>query len=309
MPEPSPANLESYLPRFGLSSFRHGQKEVISTVLAGRDCLCVMPTGGGKSLCYQLSAMVLDGLTLVVSPLIALMKDQVDQLQSRGLPVLFVNSTLSMDEQYARLDRMAAGQFRLVYVAPERFRSGRFLEAVRSIGLKLLAVDEAHCISEWGHDFRPDYARLGYFRKLLGNPTTIALTATATDRVRRDIIEQLALHDPKSFFAGFERPNLFYEVQCPAKERQKADLLVRFLAETPGSGIIYASTRKRTEEVAAMVAGQTRRTVKVYHAGLSARGPPPGPGVLHGRAGRNRGRHQRLRHGHRQGRRPLRRPL
>ena len=146
---------------------------------------------------------------------------------------------------------MAAGQFRLVYVAPERFRSPRFLEAVRAVGLKLLAVDEAHCISEWGHDFRPDYARLGYFRKLLGNPTTIALTATATDRVRRDIIEQLALHDPKTFFTGFERPNLFYEVQCPAQGTAKGrPARASSSHETPGSGIIYASTRKRTEEVA-----------------------------------------------------------
>ena len=211
------------MPRFGLSSFRQGQKEVISTVLAGQDCLCVMPTGGGKSLCYQLPALALDGLTLVVSPLIALMKDQVDQLQSLGLPVSFVNSTLPTAEQYARLDRMAAGEFRLVYVAPERFRSGRFCDAVRAAGVKLLAVDEAHCISEWGHDFRPDYARLGYFRRLLGNPPTLALTATATDRVRRDIIEQLALREPRTFITGFARPNLFYEVQTPRSERQKPE--------------------------------------------------------------------------------------
>ncbi|MGD0900530.1 MAG: RecQ family ATP-dependent DNA helicase, partial [Thermoguttaceae bacterium] len=261
-------DLESYLPRFGLSSFRPGQKEVISTVLARQDCLCVMPTGGGKSLCYQLPALALDGLTLVVSPLIALMKDQVDQLQARGLPVSFINSTLSVAEQYARLDQMAAGQFRLMYVVPERFRSGRFLEAVAAAKLALLAVDEAHCISEWGHDFRPDYARLGYFRRKLGNPTTIALTATATDKVRRDIVEHLALRGARTFITGFARPNLFYEVQCPGREVQKADLLVRFLRETPGSGIVYASTRKRTEEVAEIISQQTKRRATVYHAGL-----------------------------------------
>ncbi len=227
-----------------------------------------MPTGGGKSLCYQLPAMVLEGLTLVVSPLIALMKDQVDQLESLGLPVSFVNSALPAGEQNDRLDQMAAGRFRLMYVAPERFRSPRFLEAVRAVDLKLLAVDEAHCISEWGHDFRPDYARLGYFRKLLGNPTTIALTATATDRVRRDIIEQLSLHDPKTFITGFARPNLFYQVQCPKSEKQKEDLLAKFLGKTPGSGIIYASTRKRAEEVAAFVAASAGRTAAVYHAAM-----------------------------------------
>ena len=224
----SPTVPESYLPRFGLTSVPPRAEERSFPRSGRRDCLCVMPTGGGKSLCYQLPAVALDGLTLVVSPLIALMKDQVDQLQALGLPVSFINSTLSVAEQYARLDRMAAGEFRLVYVVPERFRSGRFLEAVRAVGLKLLAVDEAHCISEWGHDFRPDYARLGYFRRLLGNPTTIALTATATDRVRRDIVEQLALREPKTFITGFARPNLFYEVQSPRSERQKPDLLLRF---------------------------------------------------------------------------------
>jgi ATP-dependent DNA helicase RecQ len=259
---------QSYLARFGLSSFRAGQEQVISAVLAGQDCLCVMPTGGGKSLCYQLPALALDGLTLVVSPLIALMKDQVDQLQALGLPVSFINSTLSTSEQYDRLDRMAAGEFRLLYVVPERFRSGRFLEAAQATGVKLLAVDEAHCISQWGHDFRPDYARLGHFRHLLGNPTTIALTATATDRVRRDIVELLDLNDPKVFITGFARPNLFYEVQMPRSERQKPEALVEFLRDTPGSGIIYTSTRKRAEEVAEAINEKTKRHAIVYHAGM-----------------------------------------
>lgn len=262
-------NLESYLPQFRLNAFRSGQKEVISTVLSGRDCLCVMPTGGGKSLCYQLPAMALDGLTLVVSPLIALMKDQVDQLQALKLPATFINSTLPLAEQYARLDRMAAGEYRLVYVVPERFRSSRFLEAVREARLKLLAVDEAHCISEWGHDFRPDYARMGHFRRLIGNPPTIALTATATDAVRRDIVEQLRLREPRTFITGFARHNLFYEVQLPRTERQKAEMLLRFLRKTPGTGIVYASTRKRTEEVAELIAREVGRPSAAYHAGLT----------------------------------------
>ena len=261
-------NIDALLPRFGLSAFRPGQREVIATVLAGKDCLCVMPTGGGKSLCYQLPALALDGLTLVVSPLIALMKDQVDQLQARGFPVTFINSTLPVQEQYDRLDRVAAGEFRMAYVVPERFRSPRFLEAVRAVGLKLLAVDEAHCISQWGHDFRPDYARLGYFRRMLGNPTTIALTATATDTVRRDIVEHLALNEPRTFITGFARENLFYEVLSPRTDREKAEMLVKFLRETPGTGIIYASTRKRTEEVAEIIGQQTPRRAAVYHAGL-----------------------------------------
>ncbi|MGA2797925.1 MAG: ATP-dependent DNA helicase RecQ, partial [Thermoguttaceae bacterium] len=248
--------------------FRHGQKEVISTVLSGQDCLCVMPTGGGKSLCYQLPAIVLDGLTLVVSPLIALMKDQVDQLHALGLPVTFINSTISLAEQNNRLSRMAAGEYRMAYVVPERFRSGKFIDAVRAVGIKLLAVDEAHCISQWGHDFRPDYARLGYFRRVLDNPPTIALTATATDNVRRDIIEQLDLHEPRTFITGFERPNLFYQVLAPQGERQKTEMLLQFLGETPGPGIIYTSTRKRAEEVAQLLAAKTKRRIAVYHAGM-----------------------------------------
>jgi ATP-dependent DNA helicase RecQ len=266
----APDSLEGLLPRFGLASFRPGQRDVIQAVMDGEDCLCVMPTGGGKSLCYQLPAIARPGLTLVVSPLIALMKDQVDQLQSHGLPVTFINSTLSLDEQHSRLDAIAAGQFQLAYVVPERFRSPRFLDAVRAAELNLLAIDEAHCISEWGHDFRPDYARLGHFRKLLGNPTTIALTATATDAVRRDIIEQLDLDEPRTFVTGFARPNLSCEVRSPNTDRKKSEMLVDFLREVPGSGIIYASTRKRAEEVAAVLASGTRRSAVVYHAGLLA---------------------------------------
>jgi ATP-dependent DNA helicase RecQ len=268
MPNTSQSNLESFLPQFRLTSFRPGQKDVISTILAGQDCLCVMPTGGGKSLCYQLPAIVLDGLTLVVSPLIALMKDQVDQLDSLGLDVTFINSTLSMAEQHTRLDDIAAGKYRLVYVVPERFRSSRFLEAVRTAGLNLLAVDEAHCISEWGHDFRPDYARLGNFRRILGNPVTIALTATATDAVRRDIVEQLKLDDPQIFITGFARPNLFYEVKSVRSDRLKGEALVELIKRTPGSGIVYASSRRRTEEVSELINRLTNRKTVAYHAGM-----------------------------------------
>lgn len=259
---------ETLLPRFGLTDFRPGQREVIETVLAGQDCLCVMPTGGGKSLCYQLPALAQPGVTLVVSPLIALMKDQVDQLQARGVSATFINSTLDPAEQYARLQALAAGQYPLVYVVPERFRSPRFLEAVRAAKLNLLAVDEAHCISQWGHDFRPDYARLGRFRAMLGMPPTIALTATATEAVREDIVEQLKLRAPRVFITGFVRPNLRYEVQLPYGKGRKERILEDFLHTMPGSGIIYASSRKRCEEVAETIGQATGRSAVVYHAGL-----------------------------------------
>ncbi len=260
--------IEALLGQFGLTEFREGQKAVISTVLTGRDSLCVMPTGGGKSLCYQLPALAIDGVTLVVSPLIALMKDQVDQLQALGLPVTFINSTLTPDQQSRRLDEIAAGAYKLVYVVPERFRSSRFLDAVRATRLGLLAVDEAHCISEWGHDFRPDYARLGRFRQQLGNPTTIALTATATDAVQHDIVELLNLDHPKTFVTGFARPNLFYQVGLARTDREKNERLLDFLEKEDGSGIVYTSTRKRTEEVAELIASSTKRQVTFYHAGM-----------------------------------------
>jgi ATP-dependent DNA helicase RecQ len=263
------SELEGFLSPFGLTAFRPGQREVIETVLAGEDCLCVMPTGGGKSLCYQLPAIAQPGVTLVVSPLIALMKDQVDQLTALGLPATFINSTLSPEETTRRLSQVAAGDYRLVYVVPERFRSPRFVEAVRRVGVRLLAVDEAHCVSEWGHDFRPDYARLGQFRTELDSPPTIALTATATAAVQRDIVELLGLREPKSFITGFARPNLRFAVRSPGTAREKEQILGEFLPAHPGSGIIYASTRKRCEEVAAWVTERTGRSTCVYHAGLT----------------------------------------
>jgi len=261
--------LESHLSRFGLASFRPGQREVIETVLAGQDCLCLMPTGGGKSLCYQLPAVARPGLTLVVSPLIALMKDQVDALHELGLAATFINSSLAAAEVYARMDAMAAGQYNLVYVAPERLRSSLFIEKLRQTKLNLLAIDEAHCISQWGHDFRPDYARLGRFRQRLGSPPTIALTATATPHVRSDILQQLQLKEPRTFITGFARPNLRFEVQHALSEPDKLRTLLDFLGETPGAGIVYCATRKRCEElVDSLRLALPGRKVGLYHAGL-----------------------------------------
>ncbi|MDR3639646.1 MAG: RecQ family ATP-dependent DNA helicase [Isosphaeraceae bacterium] len=255
--------------RFGLEQFRPGQREVIEQVLEKRDVLCVMPTGGGKSLCYQLPALLLPGLTLVVSPLIALMKDQVDALRERGLSATLINSTLDPAEQRARMLEIEAGRYELVYVAPERFRSRRFVEMMAKIRPALLAVDEAHCISEWGHDFRPDYARLGHARRQLGSPPCIALTATATDVVRRDIADQLDLQDPAVFVTGFDRPNLGYAVIEARREADKLTALAEALDQNPGPAIVYASSRARCESVAHFLERELRRETVVYHAGVA----------------------------------------
>ncbi len=255
--------------RFGLEHFRPGQREVIEKVLAGQDVLCVMPTGGGKSLCYQLPALLLRGPTLVVSPLIALMKDQVDSLVQRGVRATLINSTLDPNEQFARILEIQAGQYDLVYVAPERFRSQRFVDVMAKIRPALLAVDEAHCISDWGHDFRPDYAKLGKVRRRLGSPPCIALTATATDLVRRDIAEQLDLQDPAQFVTGFDRPNLSYAVIEARRDAEKLAELADRLDRNPGSAVIYASSRNRCEMIGAHLERELKRSAVVYHAGLS----------------------------------------
>jgi ATP-dependent DNA helicase RecQ len=211
--------------------------------------------------------MILDGVTLVVSPLIALMKDQVDALRARGLPATFINSSISESEQRARIESLRRGEQKLVYIAPERFRSSRFNSALQSIPISLFAVDEAHCISTWGHDFRPDYLRLRGVIRSLGQVQTLALTATATPYVRSDIIQQLGLNQPQTFVSGFDRPNLSIEVIHTEKEKEKIAHIRRLAKSHPGSGIIYTSTRKAVEQVG-MKLENAGLSVSTYHAGM-----------------------------------------
>jgi ATP-dependent DNA helicase RecQ len=254
---------------FGYPAFRPGQEPVIADVLGGRDTLVVMPTGGGKSICYQIPALVIEsGLTLVVSPLLALMKDQVDGLRAMGVAAAAINSTRSLEEQRATLAACAEGRVRLLYVAPERFQAGGFMAALRGIPVARLAVDEAHCISQWGHDFRPSYRDLGALRERLGFPPTIALTATADPLVRRDIVERLRLRDPAIHVAGFDRPNLRLETARAGSLAEKAEAVAGELAALRGaSAIVYCATRKRTDDLAAQL---QRRGIRcaAYHAGL-----------------------------------------
>src|SRR6476660_5888987 len=209
---------------FGYPAFRPGQEAAVESVLSGHDTLVVLPTGGGKSLCYQVPALMLPKLTVVISPLISLMKDQVDALGKRGLPATFVNSTLSSSQISDRMTRAMRGDVKMLYVAPERFDFGTTAERLRDAGVSLLAVDEAHCISEWGHDFRPSYLRIAEVREKLGNPPTVALTATP--HVRTDIVAQLKLESPKTIITGFDRTNLTYNVLPTKTDQEKDDALV-----------------------------------------------------------------------------------
>ena len=239
----------------------------MTSVLAGRDTLVVLPTGGGKSVCYQVPAMLLPKLTVVISPLISLMKDQVDALGARGLPATFVNSTLSSSQISDRLARAVRGDVKLLYVAPERFDFGTTAERLRGAGVSLLAVDEAHCISEWGHDFRPSYLRIAQVREKLGWPPTVALTATATPHVRTDIISQLKLESPTTIITGFDRTNLSYHVLPTKTESDKDDALVHLLRVTDGLAVVYASTRKAVDRISQLLE-RTRIAASAYHAGL-----------------------------------------
>jgi ATP-dependent DNA helicase RecQ len=265
---PNLNDAQSALERFfGFSNFREGQSAVISSVLEGRDVVVVMPTGGGKSLCYQLPALLFPGTTLVISPLIALMKDQVDALNAREIPATYINSSLGFDELLARLRAMERGLYRLVYIAPERFRNARFIESLKPVKISLFAVDEAHCISQWGHDFRPDYLRLREAAEALGRPQIIALTATATNAVRSDIGKQLGLNNPFESVSGFDRHNLILRVEPCKTERERIDKAFQIARYANGSGIVYASTRKNVEEVTARLKKLGLRAAG-YHAGL-----------------------------------------
>jgi len=275
-PDLTPA-LHTY---FGFDSFRAGQEEAIQSLLDKQHTLAIMPTGAGKSLIYQLTALQLEGTTLVISPLIALMKDQVDALNRRGIPATFVNSAIPVPEQKERLTLLSQGKFRLIYVAPERLRSVTFLQSLQSLtpstslraSLGLLAVDEAHCISEWGHDFRPDYLYIAEARRQLGNPLTVALTATATPKVQSDIVRLLGLPDSaRRIVTGFNRPNLTLEVKYTADTEAKFRALNELLNPHPdGATLIYTGTRRDAEEVAEFVRVVCKLKAEHYHAGLLA---------------------------------------
>jgi ATP-dependent DNA helicase RecQ len=256
---------------FGHETFWAGQREIIEHTLAGYDAFVLMPTGGGKSLIYQLPALMMPGLTVVISPLIALMQDQVDRLRANGIAATFVNSSLSPDERFERERAALNGRLKLLYVAPERLVGGNFLsfldQVEHTVGLSLLAVDEAHCVSEWGHDFRPEYRQLGQLRTRYPHVPMMALTATATERVRQDILAQLRLRDPHIHIASFNRPNLYYEVR--QKHKGSFGELVQLLREQPDApAIIYCQSRRGVDELSEALNHSGIRALP-YHAGLS----------------------------------------
>ncbi len=254
--------------RFGLREFRGPQREVIEAFVGGRDVLLTMPTGAGKSLCYQLPAVVLDGLTLVISPLIALMQDQVDALRKKGVRAAFVNSSLDSGQRRARLEAAARGELELLYVTPERFRAADFIEFAPKLSISRMAVDEAHCVSQWGHDFRPDYSRLGEYRARIGSPTTIALTATATPKVAADIVASLALRDPLVVRTGIERPELFLAATRVDLAEEKVPLLAERVRAIDGPGIVYSSLIRDLEALHLELKRSGIDTL-VYHGKLS----------------------------------------
>lgn len=253
---------------FGFNEYRHGQNDAVSAILEGRDALVVMPTGAGKSLCFQLPALVLPGVTIVVSPLIALMKDQVDDLQERNIAATFINSSLSGTEIARRLDEVTSGAIKLLYIAPERFYDAGFLQALKNITVSLFAVDEAHCISEWGHDFRPSYLQLKKAIEAVGRPPVAALTATATPDVRDDIVRALGLNNPFVLVTGFDRPNLTYGV-IRATPTEKIGHVVDLVKKITGPGIVYAGTRDTVDSIAEILRMHNVKAL-AYHAGMDA---------------------------------------
>jgi RecQ family ATP-dependent DNA helicase len=257
--------------RFGLTTFRPGQAEAITHLLAGRHTLVVMPTGAGKSLIYQLAALHQSGVTIVLSPLIALMKDQVDNLTRRNIPATYINSMLSSEEQTRRLRALAAGVFQLVYIAPERLRSLSFRKTLEHLTVSLLAVDEAHCISQWGHDFRPAYLQINTARLQLGNPLTVALTATATAQVQDDIVQLIGLSSAHRVVTGFNRPNLSFTVRDTLGRMAKQRALKKLFSQSSdGAALVYVGARREAERVAAFLREECRVQARHYHAKLDS---------------------------------------
>lgn len=263
------AALEALTRYFGYDSFRPGQQGIVEALLAGRDVLGVMPTGAGKSVCYQIPAALSPGMTLVISPLISLMRDQVDALNDLGLPAAFINTTQTPDEQAMVFAQAAAGQIKLLYVAPERLETGRFRDFAARTPISLIAVDEAHCVSQWGQDFRSSYLGIGDFiAGLPQRPPVGAFTATATERVRRDIVGLLGLRNPAVTVTGFDRPNLYFDV-VKLETKYKAAWVARYVADHPDeSGIVYCATRKTTE-VLTDTLNQMGHPAVAYHGGMS----------------------------------------
>ena len=263
------AALEALTRYFGYDSFRPGQQGIVEALLAGRDVLGVMPTGAGKSVCYQIPAALSPGATLVISPLISLMRDQVDALNDLGLPAAFINTTQTPDEQAMVFAQAAAGQIKLLYVAPERLETGRFRDFAARTPISLIAVDEAHCVSQWGQDFRSSYLGIGDFiAGLPQRPPVGAFTATATERVRRDIVGLLGLRNPAVTVTGFDRPNLYFDV-VKLETKYKAAWVARYVADHPDeSGIVYCATRKTTEALTDTL-NQMGHPAVAYHGGMS----------------------------------------
>ncbi|HZT11859.1 MAG TPA: RecQ family ATP-dependent DNA helicase [Candidatus Baltobacteraceae bacterium] len=256
--------------KFGFESFQPGQEEVVNRVVAGQDTLAILATGAGKSLTYQLPALLLDGTTVVVSPLIALMKDQIDMLRALDITqVVALNSTLSEDQEAAALERIRTRSIKIVFVTPEKLEDEAFMSLLQSIRVPLFVVDEAHCISQWGHDFRPAYLALGHVIEWLGHPTVLALTATATPAVREDILHQLGIPHVKPIVKGFDRPNLIYRVRRAEKEADKLKILKSiFERDLHGTGIIYTATIKNALEVQKYLQDQLEIPAAVYHSKL-----------------------------------------
>src|SRR5674476_836575 len=260
---------------FGFDAFKEPQEEIIKNLLAGRDTFVIMPTGGGKSLCYQLPAIISKGCAIIVSPLIALMKNQVDLVRgysSTDNIAHFLNSSLNKGQQKIVKDDLVSGKTKLLYVAPETLTKEENVEFFKDLEISFFAVDEAHCISEWGHDFRPEYRRLKEIMDEIDKDIpVIALTATATPKVQSDIVKNLGLRDPKIFISSFNRPNLYYEVVPKVKKEQAVKSIVKFISQNKGkSGIIYTLNRKTTEELAQMLMANGIKAV-AYHAGLDAK--------------------------------------